>query len=149
MADHKAEQILAAVLAKVTGLTTTGSRVTRGRVYDLATADLPALGVFLGPDAPRSDGGSSSFRYLDGDLTVVVEAYVKTASAQVDTQLNQIRKEVTIALQADVTQGLAFVLDTQEGAADPTLDGSGDKPAGTLRMEWVLRYRRLRTDPSQ
>ena len=149
MADHKAEQIVAAVVTKVTGLTTTGTRVYRGRVEDLPDVQAPALGVFMGPDEPRTDGGSSSYRYIDGDLTVFVEAYSKkTLAADIEPQLNLIRKEVTIALQADVTQGLAFVLDTQEGDAVPDRSGAGDQPAGTLRMSWVLRYRRLRTDPS-
>lgn len=149
MADHRAEQIVAAVLAKVTGLATTGSRAYRGRVEDVPDVQLPALGVFMGQDTPRTDGGSSSFRYIDGDLTVYVEAYSKkTLAADIEPQLNQIRKEIAIALQADVTQGLAFVLDTQEGEATPDRSGAGDQPAGMLRMAWTLRYRRLRTDPS-
>ncbi|MCK7495176.1 MAG: hypothetical protein MZW92_31845 [Comamonadaceae bacterium] len=79
-----------------------------------------------------------------------VEAYSKkTLAADIEPQLNLMRKEITIALQADVTQGLAFVIDTQEGEAVPDRSGAGDQPAGTLRLRFVLRYRRLRTDPSQ
>ena len=145
---HKAERILAAVVTKLTGLTTTGTNVFRGRVYDLPDTSLPALLIFQGADRPLSDGGSSSFRFLDGELSVRVEAVVKTSATQLDTLLNQIRKEVTIALQADVTQGLNFVMDTTEGTADVELNGEGDKPTGTLKMEWSILYRRLRTDPS-
>ncbi|MEK9725756.1 MAG: hypothetical protein VW405_20050 [Rhodospirillaceae bacterium] len=148
MADHRAEQIVQAVITKVTGLTTTGSRVYRSRTADLADANLPALVVFMGPDQPRSDGGSSSFRYLDGDLTVAIEAVVKeTSDTAAEQKLNLIRKEVAIALQADVTQGLSFVLNTTEGTATPDLERS-DKVRGSMRMDFVFHYRRSRTDPS-
>lgn len=147
MADHRAEQIADAIVVKLTGLATTGANCFRGRVHELPDSSLPALCVYVGTDVPRSDGGSSSFRYIDGDLTVMVEAVVK-ASIGVDSTLIQIRKEVTIALQADVTQGLAFVMNTEEGAASIDLNGDGDKPVGRMRMDWTLRYRRSRTDPS-
>lgn len=147
MADHRAEQIADAIVVKLTGLATTGTNCFRGRVHELPDSSLPALCVYVGADVPRSDGGSSSYRYIDGDLTVMVEAVVK-ASSGVDSTLIQIRKEVTIALQADVTQGLAFVMNTEEGAATIDLNGDGDKPVGRLRMDWTFRYRRSRTDPS-
>lgn len=147
MADHRAEQIADALVTKVTGLATTGANVFRGRVHEIPEASLPALCVYVGSDVPRSDGGSSSYRYIDGDLTVMVEAVAK-ASTGVDSTLIQIRKEVTIALQADVTQGLAFVMNTEEGPATIDLNGDGDKPVGRMRMDWSIRYRRSRTDPS-
>lgn len=87
--------------------------------------------------------------YVDGDLSITVEAVVKVARAtQPESVLNQIRKEVTIALQADVTQGLAYVMNTEEGPASIDLNGEGDKPVGRMRMDWTIRYRRSRTDPS-
>lgn len=148
MADHRAEQIVQAVISKVTGLTTTGSRVYRSRTADLADANLPALVVFMGQDQPRSDGGSSSFRYIDGDLSIGIEAAVKeTTDTLAEQKLNLIRKEVTIALQADVTQGLSFVMNTTEGTAAPDLE-RGDKVRGSMRMEFTFHYRRSRTDPS-
>ena len=147
MADHRAEQIADAVVTKLTGLTTTGANCFRARVHELPESSLPALCVYVGNDVPRSDGGSSSFRFIDGDLTIMVEAVVKSSSGM-DSTLLQIRKEATIALQADVTQGLAFVIDTQEGPSSIDLAGEGDKPVGRLRMDWIIRYRRSRTDPS-
>lgn len=147
MADHRAEQIVVAVLAKVTGLTTTGTRVFRGRVYPLQDNEEPGLCVFMGPDNPE-EPEAGKFNLIDSMLTVTVSAYVKTSTSQVDTVLNQIRKEVTIALQAVYTQGLAFVLDTIEGTATPSLSGEGDKPSGYLNMDWKIQYRRSRLDPS-
>lgn len=148
MADHRAEQIVQAVIGKVTGLTTTSTRVYRSRTADLQDSNLPALVVHLGPDVPASDGASSSFRYIDGDLTIGIDAVVKeTTDTLAEQKLNLIRKEVTIALMADYAQGLPFVLNTTEGSAVPELE-RGDKVRGTMRMDFRVRYRRSRTDPS-
>lgn len=148
MADHRAEQIVDAVIGKVTGLTTTGARVYRSRTADLADANLPALVVSLGPDTPRSDGGSSSWSYIDGDLEIQIAGVVKeTSDSAAEEKLNLIRKEVTIALMADYRQGLSFVMNTTEGQAAPELERS-DKVRGTMRMAFTFHYRRSRTDPS-
>jgi len=144
MADSRAENIIAAIVTAVTGLATTGANVFRGRVYELPETSLPCLCVYLGFDNPRSDGGSSSWVYIDSDLTINIEAVVKDSSAQVDTTLNQIRYEVGQALQSDITQGLAYVMNTTEGPAGVALDGGGDETVGRMRMEWTILYRRLR-----
>jgi hypothetical protein len=146
MADHRAESIILAVVAKVTSLTTTGARVFRGRVYPLQDSEEPGLCVFMGPDNP--DEVAETFNIINSMLTITVAAYVKTSASQVDTVLNQIRKEVTIALQVDNTQGLIYVLETIEGPATPSLSGEGDKPSGYLNMDWKIQYRRSRLDPS-
>lgn len=142
---HRAESIVAAVLTKVTGLTTTAARAFRGRVYPLQASELPAVFVYQGPDEITQHLLQGK---LDSLLTVHVEAVAKSPTAQIDTTLNLIREEVTVALQADYTQGLAYVIDTREvGAEAPALTGDGDAPSGTLRMTWQIHYRRSRANP--
>ena len=142
---HRAESIVSAVVTTLTGLTTTGSNVFRGRVYAVPDASLPALCVYQGED--KIIGQYSQAKY-DCAITITVEALVKTSSTQVDTTLNTIREEVVEALQADYTQGLAYVLNTIEGdTSAPELSGEGDKPSAAVRMEWQFHYRRSRTDP--
>lgn len=146
MADHRAEQIVAAVVTKITGLTTTGARVYRGRLYPLQPTELPALLVYLGAD---TDGVTLGQSLRESVLNIGLDAVVKTVATQIDTLLNQVRKEVTIALAADHTQGLGFVLDSIEGdAAEPEPSGEVDQPTGRQRLNWQFRYRRSRTDPS-
>ena len=147
MADHRAEQIVSAVVANVTGLTTTATRVYRGRVYPMQESEFPGLCVYLGDDSPSVPRQNVAF--IDSDLTVNIDAYVKSSSAQIDSLLMTIRKEVTIALMASRSQGLSFVHDTEEGqTSEPQLNGEGDKPVAVLRMPWMFRYRRSVTDPS-
>jgi hypothetical protein len=142
---HRAESIVAKVLTTVTGLTTTGANAFRGRVRPLQESELPALFLYMGPDEITQHLLQGK---LDSQLTVYVDIVVKTASAQVDTTLNTIREELTEALQADYTQGLAYVIDTREIGADmPELSGEGDQRTGVMRTTWQIHYRRSRADP--
>jgi len=146
MALLRAEQIVVAVLAKVTGLTTTGTRVVRGRVY--AVEATPALTLKQGTDVPV-DARTGSSVYTDSELDIIITAHVKSSSTQVDTLLNLIRKEIHIALMADVTQGLSFVYLTEpKGAAEPTTSGDADKPTATMDLTYAFRYRHSFTDAS-
>jgi len=148
MADHRAEQILQAVVANVTGLATTGNHVTRARATPQATGALPALAVYQGPDVPL-DADLQSMQYLDVELTVYIDILVATEAQQVDSLLNQIRVEIARALWADYQQGLSFVIEMREGSADePMLVGEGERPAASMRTAWIFKYRRSRTDPS-
>jgi len=149
MADHKAEQIMDAVVAKLTGLATTGANITRGRVYNIEAQALPHLSIYRGENRPVADA-DQNMAFSDWILVINIEATVKSATTQIDKTLAQIEKEVTIALKADRTQGLAFVIDTMEaGSSEPNLDGDGDQPTGSMTMQFSFKYRRSITDPSQ
>lgn len=149
MALHRAEQVAAAMETALTGLATTGANVLRGRVKPHEDGKIPALSVFQGPDVPA---GLSNSALQDWALTIHVDAHVVTSSEQVDTALNQIRKEVAVKLRSYTPGnllGLAFVLDIEElPTGDPELYGDGQKPAAALRMDWKITYRRSYTDPS-
>lgn len=142
---HRAESVVQAVVAKVTGLTATGARVYRGRVYPVQAGELPCLLVYMGGDEIVA---RMSNALIDSSLTIYVEALTRSASSQIDTLLNTIREQVTIALAADHTQGLGYVIDSIEGdTPQPELSGEGEQIAGSLRMEWKFIYRRSRTNP--
>lgn len=143
MADHRSEDIVAAVLTAVTGLATTGANAFRGRTYEIPETSVPCVCVYQGGDFQLTN--TSPWTFIDSELSIVVEAIVKDSSAQAETTLNQIRYEVSEALQADITLGLSFVMNTTEGSATITLDGSTNEIVGRMRMEWVVLYRRLRT----
>lgn len=150
MADSKREQIMAAVLALITGLTTTEARVVRGRTYSLDTDTSPALSLYQGVDEPLEDE-NLSWAKLDSELTINIQAHVKTSGEQVDTLLNLINKEVVIALgmTASPPLSLAFCIDIAEGdISEPEISSDGDKTTATMIMEFLIKYRRSRSDPS-
>jgi len=146
MADHRAEQILAAVQTFVWNLATTGTNVDRGRADDVPVEKTPALRVVMGDDTIVNPWAQS---LLDSEVDVSVFAMVHDSAANVETRLNQVRKEVNIALAADPTLGLAFVHAIVElGARAPILAGDMAKPAGSMELQYRVKYRRALTDPS-
>jgi len=149
MADHNREQVMDAVTTIVTGLATTGANVFRARVFPQDQANLPALLVYQGEDEPILDTESQQYDFIDSVLSVIIEAWVNASSGNIDETMNLINKEVIIALQADRTQGLGFVIDTDEGVVSaPELLDEGNKRTGFMTMEFFIKYRRQRTDPS-
>jgi hypothetical protein len=145
---HRAEDILAQIVTTLTGLTTTQANIVRGRVYTIEDTELPALSIYLGADDPIGENGPTNVQFQDSDLLVRVRAHVKTPSEQVDATLNLIRREVHVALMADYTQGLDYILNTIPlGAEEPELSGDGEQPTATLDMNWLIRYRASVLDP--
>lgn len=147
MAEHRAEQIMDAIVANLTGLTTTGANIERGRVYDWEESALPALSLFMGDDVPV-ELEDQTYGYIDHNLQVLVDLHIKNITG-VESTLNKIKKEVTVALMADVTQGLSFVIDTEEhGFLRPDLSERADQPSLQATGTFVVKYRRSRDDPS-
>lgn len=143
---HRAEQIMAAVHAAVTGLLTTGANAVRARGDSVAIDAVPALSVWQGVDTVESE---LSHNQQICTLEINIDAVVAEVATLTDTALAQIRAEVTVALAADYTLGLDFVYSIREVQADdPEPVGEGDRPASRQRLRWEATYRRSRIDPS-
>jgi len=143
--DHKVEQVLDAIVALVTGLTTTVANVTRGRVSKLTDTTSSALSVYQGADNTDDYNWPSVY----SSLTVYIDIHVKDSSEQIDQVCNRIRKEINIAVMAVDTLGLVFVKDVnEEGAAEPDLSGDSNKPTAVMRVTYKIEYNRSVTDPS-
>ncbi len=145
---HRAEQVVQAAMTALTGLVTTGTNVFRGRseAHDLQEPELPALLVFEGDDDKLTDLLNDRQQWAqDINIDVVV---AETLTSTAGTTINQIRAEITAALAADFTLGLAFVEAIQEiGAGTPDFAGSDREVAGR-RIVWRVEYERSRTDPT-
>lgn len=142
MATPFVEQILDSVVTALTGLTTTGTNVQRGRVYPVSPSVNAALTVFMGDDSVVSILGNEKIEWR---LSVLINSHAR-ATSDVDQTLNTIRKEVHAALMADYTLGLSFVTDTEPASAsEPELSGDGDQPIATQRLEYIVQYRTSRT----
>lgn len=143
---HRVEQIMVAIQALLTGLTTTTTNVDRGRAEEIDTGKLPALRVAVGDDTIVDPW---AHQLLDSEVDVSIIAYVHEAVTNVETKLHLIRKEVAVKLMENQTLGLAFVHAIVElGARKPTLTGELAKPAGAMELQYRVKYRRSRIDPS-
>lgn len=149
MADHELEQIMTKVVTALTGLTTTGANVTRDLSYELALTVDNAIGIFQGDDFPV-DQYQSEIDPIDNYLNIELFLYSRIVSTTpISKQLNQIRKEIYIALVADRTLGLSFTWGLQEaGGQKPIVDTSSQNPTAKQQITWRIFYRHSANDPS-
>lgn len=148
MADHRAEQIMDAFVAAIGNLTTTSTNVFRDRVEAIDPSITAALSVYQGEDYPLDTSDQNWFT-VDHVLEIMIEIQIKQAyGTPISQTLNQIRKEIAVAIQAAPQLGLSFVIDTVEGAGRrPRIDFS-EKSTALQAYEWRVKYQRSRTDPS-
>jgi len=140
MADHVREQITAAAVAALTGLATTGARVFRDR----DTAERP-----LQPDAEvpglviEDDGDPAEritidvARILERTMRLRVMAHVKKVAGY-SAEMNQILKEVEIAMDAATLTGAKDVVLAEVGARE-TAEGA-EKPTVRQAFEFQILY---------
>lgn len=139
---HRAESILDAVETALTGLTTTGSNVTRGRVWPIDT--LPALTIAKGVDQAHDD--DESLETLIREMTVSVVCSIQQ-SGNPETNLNAIAAEVYAALRADPTLGLAYVYDTSLiGDDEIETDDTQDIRVARMVSTWRVVYDHSKAD---
>jgi hypothetical protein len=134
---HRAESIMQAITTNVTGLTTTGANVYRGRAYPVAA--LPALSVSQGAQQRLDDYETmpTIARTLDVDITAHVQQVANT-----ETTLNQIETEIYSSLKSSANLGLPYVLDIEwRSSAAPDQDGkSSEVPIASMVITFEVRY---------
>ena len=136
MAFHVRRQIREALVAAVTGLPTTGSRVFASRIYPLEAADLPCLTVLTLSEASTIISMSPSVM-LERRVTFEVSAHAQGLSG-VDDALDQMCKEVEVALASPALAGLSNAVALT--ATEFALDGSAEQPVGRAAMRYEVTY---------
>ncbi len=143
MADHLHKQIRTAVVTRLTGLTTSGSRVYANRLQPLPDALSPTLLITL--DEERAEGLTMHAPQMqERTLSVVVSAVAK-ASASLDDTLDLMSKEVETALAAGITVGSSTLDVFYTGMTFE--DEQGDKPVGVKRMTFSITYTAMSNAP--
>lgn len=141
---HLATQIIDWVADRVSNLPTTGSNVSRNRFYRFPSAVAVGLSIYSGPEGkvdPRKQ------RLVDAEFTVLLVAHVREGWANdIDSALQQIRKEVNLALIAAPCP--EFIMSYWEDSLPEIfIDEGGSKPTAYLTIPWVFKYRRLIDNP--
>ena len=144
MANHLRRQIRERAATTLTGLTTTGSNVFQSRVYPMESAGLPGLCIYTTEETVemQSMGGT---RHVSRDLTLIVEGYA-TASANVDDTLDQIGKEVEIAMSGDITLN-DLAQDSYLSSVEITLSGDGSTGIGKITHSYIVVYQNAENAP--
>lgn len=131
MADHVRKQLRDAVVTAVTGLTTTGANVHRSRVHPIEV--MPCLAVYASSEV------ATRFATLDAATTertvsLRVEGFAE-ASADLEDVLDQIAKEVEIALTPALTIG-SFTTLLEHSGSDITMRDDLARPCGAVVMSF-------------
>ena len=144
MANHLRRQIRERAATTLTGLTTTGSNVFQSRVYPMESAGLPGLCIYTTDEAIeiQSMGGT---RNVSRDLTLIVEAYA-TDSANVDDTLDQIGKEIEVAMSGDITLN-NLAQDSYLSSVEITLSGDGSTGIGKITHSYTVVYQTAENAP--
>jgi hypothetical protein len=143
---HARQTIREQVGTTLTGLTTTGSNVFQSRVYPLQDSNLPALLIYTKEESSDAIVMGSN-RVIERELTLAVEAYVKTNSNSDDT-IDTIAEEVETAIGADSTLNNkakdVFLVST-----DINYVGEGENPVAVATLNFLISYCTDENDPSQ
>jgi len=132
---HVRQQIREAAATLLTGLTTTGIRVSQSRMRPRADALLPALLIETNEEqiTPNTIGTN-----LQRDLTLTVRGVAK-ATSNLDDTLDTIASEVETAIAGGSTfSGLAAQTALQRITVD--FDDSTDKPVGVVALDYLVTY---------
>lgn len=146
MANHVREQITVAAIAAVTGLATTGARVFRDRDTDerpLQSGELPGL-VVTDDGEPTEIISIGAGRLLERRMSVTFAAHVKAASGY-STQLNQILKEIEVALATSPLGGAKRANLTTVAGRETS--EAGDKPAVRQAFTFEFSYNTAHNAP--
>ena len=144
MANHLRRQIRERAATTLTGLTTTGSNVFQSRVYPMESAGLPGLCIYTTDEAieMQSMGGT---RNVSRDLTLIVEGYA-TDSANVDDTLDQIGKEIEVAMSGDIKLN-DLAQDSYLSSVEITLSGDGSTGIGKITHSYTVVYQNAENAP--
>jgi hypothetical protein len=143
---HVRTQIVDAITAAVTGLSTTGARVLKQRKYPADETALPCLLIYRVGEVSEIGEMGRSPREMYRTLDIAVEAVA--AGADADDVLDDIAGEVEAALAADITLGGVSRETYCAGwQAGPTSDEQGRKRMASARQTVRVSYFTTDSDP--
>lgn len=143
MAAHAHTQIRNALAAALTGLATTGNRVYANRLHALAAANLPGLRLYVDNDEVQIETIHQP-HVQSHRLMLEVEVCAQTNSALDDT-VDQIAKEVEIALSAGITVGGQTLYPLLNGSTFDDVDAG--LAVAVKRISFAIEYATLNTAP--
>lgn len=139
---HMRKQIRDALVTTLTGLSTTGANVFRSRVYPLPKSKMP--GLFIYTNKESSTRVSMGSRY-ERTVTINIEALV-LATADYDDTLDQISKEIEVALHANLDLG-GLVEDLRIVSFESEFSDQGEAPLARGTIEVEVDYDTENGDP--
>lgn len=146
---HAVEKIMQTVLAllKTGSPTDAGQEVFRKNVRPVKEDDLPIINIVQGLDEQLP---YTNVAFQDCSVEVITELMVTAKGVDnIEPAMNELRRQVHIAMMANNQLGLTFVhLITPNGAKKPEPRGLGDLTVTVQEVSWKVMYRTAISDPS-
>jgi hypothetical protein len=142
MTDHVRKQLRDQVAVLVQSLTTYAVNVYKNRRYPVDSSELPCLIVQTGDEEIETltiDYPSQQLRREQLIISVIAETTVG-----LDDMLDEICKDIEIALAGNVLLSRNFTLDSTSGI-DPNI--VGEKPVGVVDMRFTAEIYTLENAP--
>lgn len=146
MAAHVSTQLRNALKSALTGLATTGAHVyaDRPESRSLQAAELPGLLIYTGEEVAALDSLDGGILNRTPRLRVGIR--VKNTGA-IDDTLDQIRKEIEIALAGGLTVAGRNLVAQYTGMSEPSLDDTLDQPVIAAELEFLFEFYTLYNAP--
>jgi len=141
--SHLRKQIRDRIIANVSNLTSTGSRVYQTRLYPVASVSLPTLLVYTVSETSEPETMSRP-RKIIRRVDFALEGMVNGTSG-LDDSLDAIAKDVEEAILADPTCN-ALAKDTVLTGTEIDYNASGEQPVGSVKMTFQVTYRTTETE---
>jgi len=143
---HARQQLREYFITTLTGLTTTGSNVFKGRVYPHGADKIPGWNVRNGVDRLVEEEETLGKRQMY-EYTLVTEGRAKPPDGtEVDDQLDLMAAEAQAAIMTDPTLGTR-VMHCRLQMTEFETAGTLERPVGIIRQSWVMRYFIFAEDP--
>lgn len=141
--SHLRTQIRNRIIANVTNLTTTGSRVFQTRLYPIASVSLPTLLVYTVSETSDPETMSRP-RKIIRQVDFALEGMVN-GTGSLDDTLDAISRDVEEAILADPTCN-NLAKDTVLTGTEIDYNASGEQPVGSVKMTFQVTYRTTETE---
>lgn len=143
---HVRTQIRTEAANTVTGLATTGTKVFKSRMRPVDDDELPCLLVYCDdePNIARQTVGKTP--RLGRELMLVVKGLAKN-SVSLDDELDEIAKEVEIAISANLTLGGLVRDGVWLTSINTTMNEEMETPCGEIIMTFSATYSTMSNAP--
>jgi len=142
---HVRQQIRDALVTRLTGLPTCGSRVYAGRDDNFALSELPAINISTLNQSEQVARQSVHFpARLQRDLPVIVMGFVKATTANLENALDALAVELEAAIAGSTIALSTFSALLPNGMvlteSRATIDQSFEEPVGRLELVYTATY---------
>ena len=146
--SHVRTQIRSAIVARLTGLSTTGSRVYPSRIYPLADENLPCLAVYLDEEEISTESIGTNAP-LDRMADLKIKVCAKSTSS-LDATLDGILAEVETAIGTapDQTFGNLLKMSPLPVGISVDMEDTLEKPVGIAIITYRINYFTAASNPA-